>query len=240
VDISAATFAVLIGAFLLAGGVKGLIGLGLPTVSLAVLIGFMPLHDALALMVLPAIVTNIWQASDGGHGVALLKRFWPLLAGLCVATWVGVGILASTDERLMSGIFGLVLVLYAVMGLTRPAPRPVGRAEVWLSPIIGLANGIVNGMTGTYMIPGVLYFEALQLERDVLIQAMGILFLTASASLAIALAGHSVMTLSHLTLSLSAIIPALVGYYGGQIWRKKLSNAVFRKVFLWSLLAIGL
>jgi uncharacterized membrane protein YfcA len=240
VDISFPTIAILTGIFLLAGGVKGLIGVGLPTVALALLVNFMPLRDGAALMVLPAVFTNIWQASSGGRGVALLCRFWLLLTMLCLASWVGVGILVASDERLMSGIFGAVLALYAIVGLARPEPRSVGRAELWMSPLVGVANGLVNGLTGSYVFPGVLYLEALQLGRDEMIQAMGILFLVASSALAVSLAGHNVMTVKLFALSAGAMLPALAGYYAGQYWRRKLPEALFRKVFLFGLLGLGI
>ena len=72
--------------FLLAGFVKGVIGLGLPTVSLALLTAFIELPVAVMLMVIPSAVTNIWQAVDGPHTMALLRRFWTLL----LASVVGV------------------------------------------------------------------------------------------------------------------------------------------------------
>ena len=239
-DITLPTIAMLTGIFLLAGGVKGLIGIGLPTVALALLVHFVSLREGAALMVLPAVLTNIWQASSGGHGLALLKRFWLMLVMLCLATWIGVGLLVTSDERLMSGIFGVVITLYAIVGLTRPVPRPLGRrSEVWLSPLIGIANGLLNGLTGSFAFPGILYLEALRLNRDAMIQAMGILFLVASTALAVALTGHKVMTTTLLVLSVSATLPALAGYYAGQYCRRKLPEALFRKVFLSGLLSLG-
>ncbi|WP_170937115.1 MULTISPECIES: sulfite exporter TauE/SafE family protein [Rhodomicrobium] len=231
--------ALVLGAFLLAGGIKGLVGVGLPTVAIAVLINAIEPRDAIPLVVIPAIATNIWQALDGGRGVALVKRFWPLLAMLCVGTWFGVEVLASSNQRLMSGIFGAILTLYALAGLLRPAPPPPGRAEVWLSPVIGFLNGIVNGLTGSYIIPGTLYLEALRLSRDELIQAMGILFLVASMSLGVSLTGHSVMTGTHALLSGLALIPAMLGYYGGQLFRQRLPEGQFRKIFFVCLVLLG-
>jgi uncharacterized membrane protein YfcA len=238
-DITLTTILLLTGIFVLAGSVKGLIGVGLPTVALALLVHFVPLREGAALMVVPAILTNIWQASDGGLARPLLKRFWVMFGLLCIATWVGVGILVASDERLMSGIFGAMITLYALVGLTRPAPPPLGRAEPWLSPLVGIANGLLNGLTGSYVFPGVLYLEALQLGRDEMIQAMGLLFLVASGALAVALTGHSVMSLKLFALSVGATLPALAGYYAGQYWRRRLPEALFRKVFLSGLLCLG-
>lgn len=238
-EISPTTLILLTGIFLLAGGVKGLIGVGLPTVALALLVNFMPLREGAALMVLPAVLTNVWQASSGGRGLEVLKRFWPMLTMLSLATWVGVGLLVVSNEHLMSGMFGVVITLYAILGLTRPAPRPLGRWEWWLSPLIGIANGLLNGLTGSYVFPGVLYLESLQLGRDEMVQAMGILFLVASGALAVALTGHSVMSLKLFALSAGATLPALAGYYAGQYWRRRLPEALFRRVFLFGLLSLG-
>lgn len=238
-ELTAATFALLAGVFFIAGTIKGVIGVGMPTVTLALLINFLPLSDGLALFVIPALVTNVWQASTGGHAIALLRRFWSMLFLLCVGTWIGVYMLASADQRLMSGIFGVVLMVYASISLFRPAPPPPGRAEPWLSPIIGFLNGIMNGLTGSYVIPGVLYLEALRLGRDVLIQTMGILFLTSTIALGVSLTGHGVMTPTHAALSAAGVIPAMLGYYWGQRWRFSLPEARFRLVFFIGLLCLG-
>lgn len=238
-EITPSLIALVLGVFLLAGGVKGLVGVGLPTVAIALMLYAVPPREAIPLVVIPAIVTNIWQALAGGRGVALLKRFWPMLAMVCAGTWFGVEVLAASDPRLISGIFGAILVLYALSGLFRPAPPPPGRAEIWLSPVVGVLNGIINGLTGSYIIPGTLYLEALRLSRDALIQAMGILFLVASMALGVALTGHSVMTGTHALLSALAVLPAMLGYYAGQLVRHRMPEAQFRQVFFICLGLLG-
>ena len=52
-------------AFCIAGFVKGMVGLGLPTVSLGLLSLFVDLPTAMALLVMPSLLTNIWQAIVG-------------------------------------------------------------------------------------------------------------------------------------------------------------------------------
>jgi hypothetical protein len=121
-EFSPSLVAAVLAALFLAGGVKGLIGVGLPTVSIALLINAVSISDALAIIVIPAIVTNVWQAATGGNALAILKRFWTLLVCLCVTTWFGVEVLAGADQRVMSGVFGLVLFICAAISLVRPAP----------------------------------------------------------------------------------------------------------------------
>ena len=74
------------GAFLLAGFVKGVIGLGLPTVAIGLLGLLMTPTQAAAILVLPALITNVWQAAVGGNLVPLVKRAWPMLVGVCIGT----------------------------------------------------------------------------------------------------------------------------------------------------------
>ncbi len=237
--VTPALLALIAGVFLLAGGIKGLIGVGLPTIAIALLINAIPPRDAIPLVVIPAIATNIWQAIAGGRSIALLRRFWALLVLSCVGTWLGVSVLAGSNQRLMSGIFGAILMLYALIALFRPTPAPPGRSEPWLSPVIGFVNGIVNGLTGSYMLPGVLYLQALGLSRDEFIQAMGIFFLVGSTALGVALTGHSVMSWTHLAVSTGVLVPSLLGYAIGQTYRRKLPEEQFRKMFFIGLLCLG-
>ena len=63
-------------AFLLAGFVKGVIGLGLPTVSMGLLAVTMPPSHALAIVIVPAIITNIWQTFVGPYPRDIIRRLW--------------------------------------------------------------------------------------------------------------------------------------------------------------------
>lgn len=114
--------------FLLAGFVKGVTGLGLPSVSLALLTTALGLKAAMAILIVPSFVTNVWQAVVGGHLIAILRRTWSLLLAVCVATWFGVGILAKANTDLLAGLLGLVLALYAALGLVKIDPSSPG---VW-------------------------------------------------------------------------------------------------------------
>jgi len=73
-------------AFLLAGFVKGVIGLGLPPVSMGLLAVAMPPAQALAIVIAPAILTNIWQTFAGPYLRHIMRRLWPLVLGLAIGT----------------------------------------------------------------------------------------------------------------------------------------------------------
>ena len=226
--------------FLLAGSVKGVIGLGLPTVSLALLTVTVGLQPAMALLLVPSFVTNIWQAFVGGNGRAILVRIWPLLVFATLTVWVGATALTRVDVSLLSALLGVLVAVYSMISLTRSQILITRSQEKWAGPIVGTVNGILTGMTGSFVFPGVLYLQAIGLPRDMLIQAMGMLFTVSTVALGVALGGNSLLTMETGIVSAVAVLPAIVGMIFGQRLRRKLSEAHFRRMFFYALLALGL
>ena len=103
--------------FLLAGMVKGVIGLGLPAVTLGVLTVAFDLPSAMSLLLVPSFVTNLWQASVGGHSKAILLRLWPFLVMATVTVWVGAQALTRIDLSLLTALLGVLLVTYSMVTL---------------------------------------------------------------------------------------------------------------------------
>lgn len=235
----ALTILVIAGTFLIAGTVKGVIGLGLPTVSLALLTVAIDLPSAMALLLVPSFITNLWQALVGGHVRAVLIRLWPFLLMATVTVWLGATALTRVDYSVLSALLGVLLVAYAAASLAGLRFTISARQEVWLGPLAGFANGVLTGMTGSFVVPGVLYLQAIGLTRDALIQAMGALFTLSTLALAAALQGNALLNADLGVLSAAALIPAVVGMVIGQRLRQTLSEQRFRRVFFVSLLLLG-
>ena len=233
------TLALVILTFLLAGGVKGVIGLGLPTISLALLTVTIGLHSAMALFLAPSLATNFWQAVTGGNARMIAVRLWPFLLAATATVWIGAGALTRVDVSLLSAMLGALLVAFSLVSLTRPQVSIPRRWEPWAGPIAGITNGILTGMTGSFVFPGILYLQALGLSRDALIQAMGMLFTASTVALAVSLGGQRLLTLELGAVSAAAVLPALIGMVLGRRLRQKLSETTFRRMFFLSLLVLG-
>ena len=236
---SAADFLLIGFAFLLAGSVKGLLGLGLPTVAVGVLSLSMAPALAAALLVAPSLVTNVWQSVAGPSLKALLRRFWPLLAAVCLGIWAGAGVLTDNTRGHAVTALGLVLVLYALFGLANLRPKVPATMEWWLSPLIGLITGVVTGATGIFVIPAVPYLQALEMERDDLVQALGLSFATSTVALSLVLARAGILDGSVASVSLLAIAPAIAGMILGQLIRPHIPPAAFRVCFFIGMLVLG-
>ncbi len=237
--VNAVALSLIAATFLLAGAVKGVIGLGLPTVSLGLLTATVGLHPAMALLLAPSIVTNLWQAAVGGNGRAILARLWPFLLATMVMVWVGALALTRVEVARLSALLGLLLVIYSLLNLAGTEFRVRAGHEPWLGPLVGTVTGLLGGMTGSFVVPGVLYLQAIGLPRDRLIQAMGILFTAAMAMLALTLGGNGILTVELGLVSAAAVVPAVIGMALGQWVRQRLSERLFRRVLFLSLLALG-
>ena len=225
--------------FLLAGMAKGVIGLGLPAVSLGLLTVAFDLPTAMSLLLVPSFVTNIWQASVGGNGKAILLRLWPFLVMATVTVWVGAQALTRVDVALLTALLGVLLGTYSMVNLRGIQLTIRARHETWVGTLVGAANGVLTGMTGSSVVPGVMFLQAIGLPRDMLIQAMGVLFATSTLALAVALQKANILTIDHGLLSFGAVLPAILGMILGQRVRSALSERRFRKVFFVALLVLG-
>ncbi len=236
---SATILAATAGAFLLAGFVKGVIGLGLPTVSIGLLGLLMTPAQAAAILVVPSLVTNIWQAAIGGGLLALTRRLWPMLAGICLGTFAGAVLLPHDDSGRATVWLGLALVLYAALGLVKGHFAVPRRAETWLGLLMGTATGAITVATGIFVMPGTPYVQSLQFDRDKMVQALGLSFTVSTLTLALALAYAGQVRSSLAFSSLVALGAALVGMVFGQLVRGKVRAETFRLCFFVGLLLLG-
>lgn len=238
--LSAQTVALVLAAFALGGFVKGAIGMGLPVVVLTLLALIMPLKAAMAIFLIPAVAANLWQATNGPFLPALLRRLWQFLLGAVAGIAVGVFVTHDAPTERMVMFLGVMLVLYSTYSLAGPRLPAPGRHEAWLSPVSGAAGGVIFGMVGVFIIPGLLYLETLRLPRDQMVQGMGLTFVTISGTLALSMAGFNMVTGELALLSGMGLIPVFTGIWVGQRIRHRIPEAFYRRLFFIALIFSGL
>jgi uncharacterized protein len=222
-----------------AGWVKGIFGMGLPAVSLGLLSLLMPPVDAATLIVIPTLATNAWQFLTGANPFALSARLRTLLIGVAVGTALGIGFLTGSHTALVTLALGGVLIMYALVGLLSARLSISARVEPWLSPVIGLVTGTINGATGVSVMPLVPYLNSIGLHRDELIRAMGLVFMIAMLSLASCLAWTGHFKVASAGASTLALIPVFAGMYVGQLVRVRLPADDFRRWFFIGVIVLG-
>lgn len=226
-------------AFALAGFAKGIVGFGLPTISIGLLAMVMPPTQAAAIMLLPSFVTNIWQMLQGGALGELARKLWPMLVGLCIGTWSGMGWMEGAAGRYGTSVLGVVVCLYALVTMASLKLAVPRRHERITSLVVGVITGLLNATTGVFVIPAVPYMQALGLEKTRLVQALGLFFVVSTAALAVNIAASGVVSAATMPLAPLALVAACIGMYFGQVARKRMPVETFRGAFLGSLFVLG-
>jgi uncharacterized membrane protein YfcA len=225
--------------FLLAGFVKGVIGLGLPTVSMGLLAVAMAPAHALAIVIVPGILTNIWQTFAGPYFLGSVKRLWPLLLGLAVGIRLNAGMMTGPYARYGTVLIGILLVIYAIVSLRKFAMTVKPRDEKWIGGAIGLATGVISAATGVQVIPSMPFLQALGMKKDELIQALGVFFTVATLVQAFNLSAAGILDESIALPGVIALACSFTGMAVGQTIRTRLEPEAFRRWFLISMIVLG-
>jgi hypothetical protein len=226
-------------AYLTAGLVKGTTGLGFSTACLPFLVMAAGLKEALPLVILPSLVSNLTVMRDAGHFGETVRRFWPLYAALVPGIVAGLALLDRIDGVMAAAALGAVLCLYSGYGLTG---RQGSLPDAWERPLAaptGFLTGLVNGITGTQVIPLLPYMLARPLDHNRLVQAINCSFTLSSLAMAAGLSTLSLFSLEQLALSAAGIVPALGGVKLGTLARRRLDPDLFRTLVLVILLVLG-
>jgi uncharacterized membrane protein YfcA len=225
IDFSAPRVLAIAMTFFVAGVVKGVTGMGLPTVAMGLLGTMMPPVVAASLLILPSFITNGWQLLAGPRFAVLARRLWSMMLGIAIGTVFGLG---------------CALMLYAASGLLALQWSVPAKMERLLSPVMGAVTGLVAGSTGVLVMPAVPYLQALGLAKEELIQALGLSFTVSTIALAIGLARGGSFQLGNIEASFLAVAPALFGMWAGQRIRQRVSPVTFRRWFFVCLFLLGL
>jgi uncharacterized membrane protein YfcA len=226
--------------FLLAGTVKGLVGLGLPTITIALTSLVLPLPEAIALIALPTIFTNVWQAAVGGKFWVILRRQWPLIAPLAVALYLTMWLVGQKGPNWAFLVLAAVLVAYSALGLLRIRLHIHADLEKPLAPVIGVVSGFVAGLVGVPVVPLMPYLQGLDIKPAELVQTLGVVLCATSLTLTVSLLNFGLLDGWRAVVSAIAVLPAVAGMWVGQAIRNRLSVEQFRLAVFWALLLTGL
>ncbi len=238
-DVSPSLVAVVAVVFLLAGFVKGVIGLGLPTISVGLLSLVMAPAHAAALLIIPSTITNIQQMRPVRSLVPLSKRLWPMMLGIVVGTMGGGGWIGGPNAKVAAALLGVALVIYGTVGLAQVRFHVARNHEAWLGPLVGTVTGLITAATGVFVIPAVPYLQAVGLEKDELVQGLGLSFFVSTLALAITLATLPMPLNGLLWAAVGTLVPTLVGQIVGQNVRACIDPITFRRWFFVGLFALG-
>ena len=226
-------------AFAVGGGIKGVVGLGLPTISAAIMASVVDLRTAVGILIIPLLITNLWQVLQVGAMGTLARRFGILNAAAAVGLWVGTEILFTVDPRWMQIGLGSLLIANALFQVFGGMPVIPRSRETGLAIPVGLVSGVIGGMTGSQGIVIAVYLASLSLTRDEYVQGVGLSFFLTGLVWIVAIAVNGGITAETLPLSAIGLAAALIAMALGTHIRRYLPQTRFRQAVFLAMALMG-
>lgn len=227
-------------AFLLGGLVKGTLGVGLPLVVVPLLSLVMPGYQAIGWVAVPVLASNAWQAWEHRADAGQLRRFIPLILTLVASTLVTVRLTLSLSDQAIGRMIAVAVLAGVVLTAWKPRLRVGAGSEAGWGIGVGLASGLLGGvssLTGPLIIS---YLMALRLPRDVFVGSISVIYLCAAIPLYAAMLWHDRIGPAELFPSLLALIPVGGGLLLGRRLRTRLGEQGFYNLLLVFLAALAL
>lgn len=232
--------AVLAAATLIGGLVKGVIGVALPMVSIAILSSVVDVHLALGLITIPILLTNVWQAFYAGRALEVLRRFWLPIACLVASIWLGTSLVVRLSPAALYGIIGTVIVVFTSTSYFTPHWSLPERLRTLAGVVAGVVSGVLGGLSTIWGPPLVMYFVTIRLPKEEFIRTAGLFWFAASLPLVAGYVRNGILNADNAALSAAAVVPSFTGLWLGQWLRGRIPQETFRKVLLIGLCFVGL
>lgn len=219
-------------ALTVAGVVKGVLAIGLPLVGLPLLTFVVDVPTAVAVLMIPLVLSNLIQAVEGKGTFPLLKRFWPLILCLVAGILVGTALFVRLDQHLLMLTIGVLAIALSTTAMLQPHLAVPARHEPWLGPLVGLGAGVIGGMSTLFGPPLAIYVVGLRLPRDAFVKGISLVYLIAATTLILAGTVEGATNARLLAWSALAMIPVYLGMLIGRSIRPWIDPERFRVMVL--------
>jgi len=234
------TLTMLFAVFVLAGTIKGTLGIGLPTVAIALMSQFLDPMLAISLTLLPILLTNVWQCYRSGRAYQTIVHFLPYLSCMVIFIYLAANLAQGISARTLVLSLGAAVVVFSITNLSFTPPRIPDRFDRLGQIIAGTMSGLMGGFTAIWGPPMIIFLLARRTSKDDFVRATGTLLAAGSVPLFMSYwrAGHVDGPIA--LLSAVLIVPALFGFLIGERLRARLDPDRFQTAVLIMFLFLGL
>jgi len=227
-------------AYIVASGIKGLTGIGFSTSCLPIMALRLDLKIAIPLVIVPSVASNLVVMLQAGRFREAVRRFWPLYLASIPGLIIGLTILVTIDVDIAKAILGLVLISYALWALRNRAFSLSVEWERLLKMPAGFCTGLVNGLTGSQVMPVLPYILSLNLNKNAFVQSINISFTLSSLIMLVGMNRLGYLSLNTFLIALGGLLPVLLTVYLAGRLQGRLTGAFHRTLVLTFLLVMGL
>ena len=234
------TFVIVGLAFALGGILKGATGIGAPLVAVPLMTSFYDVRFAVAVFVLPNLITNLLQGLLYIH--ALKHRLF--LFVLCFAAGSGALVgsltLQHTSSIFLEKMMAILVLFYVGFRLFKPDWKlSIGIAHKISFPV-GFLAGFLQGTFGISSPATFTFLNAIKFERSEFIAIVSSFFVAMSVIQLPTLTYLGLMEIEHFILGCTAILPLMLGMPLGALLLKNVSATLFDKVILFVLVGVAM
>jgi len=233
------TLAMVLGAFLLGGLVKGGLGFGLPLVTMSILPLLIPIEAALALNAVILPLSNVTQFVGERAMKETFVRFRPLLVGLVIGIPIGAAFVKYVDDAVLMTGLGVFVVLFSLFAAYTPTYRIPESAQRRIAVWVGVGIGLIGSLTTASGPVCVMYLVGLNLERGMFRSVLGLMFIISGVLIVGSFWALNIVTLPRLVLGVLCIVPTTVGMWAGNRLAGRMSSSGFRRLVLFGLVVLG-
>lgn len=228
--------------FLIAGTVKGAVGMGLPTAAMGLMTLALDPRTAISLILMPMLLSNAWQVYRSGDTLRAMRSYLPLALALMIGVGVTVSLSGSAPDRLLLAMLGVSLLVFVAVNASRWAPRITAAQDRPAQIVTGGIAGIMGGLTSVWAPPMAVYLAARQVDKNEFVRASGLLIFLGSLPLALGYMRQGFLTRELALVSLVMLIPTFAGFAFGERLRSRFSETGFRRMLLlvFALMALNL
>ncbi|MEX0502762.1 TSUP family transporter [Alphaproteobacteria bacterium LSUCC0719] len=225
------------GIFVFAGIVKGFLGIGLPAAAMGLLTLIISPTEAISLLWLPILVTNLFQFGRAGNKQHIVATYKWFAVALFVSIFLTSLFINDYPTALLTVAIGMAMVIFS-LNLLFGLSLPVGPGQIWQIGV-GIVSGILGGLSSIWSPPVAMYLMARNTPKDIFIGTTGFLFLAGCLPLGAGLVISGLITGPVIIKSMFGLMMTLIGFRIGEIMRERVSQDRFRQIVLFAFLIMG-
>lgn len=224
-----------------AGFVKGVVGFALPLIMVSGLTTILEPRIAVAVMILPIVVTNALQTFRTGFGPAVeaLRGAWRYVLSVCLAILAFAQLVPRIDPQVFYLVLGVPVVLISLIQLFGVRFTIPPRHRGWAEWVAGLVSGLLGGLAGTWGPTTVLYLLAVETPKARQMVVQGVIYGAGSVMLLVAHLASGVLNAGTAPASALMVLPALGGMWLGLLLQDRLDPRRFTRAVLAVLIVTG-
>lgn len=216
----------------LGGLVKGSLGVGLPLVAVPLLSLLLPAPQAIGLLVVPVLASNMWQAWQGGRLAFAVRRFAPLMLAQLAATLLAVFWSQKLSAKGLNIAIALTVMSAVIIMVLQPSGEVPSRHQRWAGPVVGAVAGALGGLsslTGPLLI---IYLVALRMGREEFVGSISIIYFFGAVPMYAAMLWWDRFGWAEVGWSCFGLLPVYLGMKLGGRLRGRMSEEHFRRALL--------